>query len=1032
MKVGIVAALAIPLFLRVVSAQAPKPGDEVDLAPLGRAITSDGTQGVEWDEPRVVRRVVLDFDGAPPAADAVKLEYWVSNWPPAPSGGWTKTDTRWQGEWRSIRTIAALEGRSVEFRFTPLAEAENPNARNTPGYAPSYRKTLKVRLRGAGRLRIYGASRWNQRVLNVQTGCGGKEPVTIAATAYNGMVLGSEPVAGDPAGTKLTVLYTEHDPGSNDRTILTIRAGAQAFGVAVDDVIERKSVYVQPFGIFIGDSAAGADFRRYLESGALRPGADIISRTEREPEQTLVRAMGEIPALSLTARQASHRLRYYPLGFTGSREKYGLDFNGNLFINKHGVKAMKEDLARMLWEGDEIYFRIGTGARADFREREHAARQQLLEGWLPLVTTRWETDGIDYEEQAYSTLLDAPLDDVRLRGDEPSVALLRLTARNASRSAATARVWFDVSPEEPLELRNGLLLASGNRLRAALEPQEGSLSAERKAATWTITLPPGESRTLVIKVPFRTIESAEQQEAVRRIGFDTRLTETLAYWRRLATAGLRIRVPDEELNRFYLAVLQHILLTSEKDVSTGYLMCPCGTYDYNMFANETAVQVRLLEMRGLHDQAWRCLRPIVELQGSKAFPGRFQETSAVFHGVRVDADHDYTHSGYNLNHGWILWTLAEHYLYTQDAAWLKTVSPRMLKAAEWIIRERRANMAEGPEHGLLPAGQLEDNEDFEHWFAVNAYAYRGLHAASAAISAIDKEAGLRLDREAQAYREDIRRAAFRSMSLSPVVPLRDGTFVPAIAPRTSLHGRDVGWIRNILYGSLTLVDCGVFSTDEPVTQWILQDYEDNLFMSDESMGVPDRDWFSRGGMTLQPNLVNTPVAYLERDQTRPALRAFYNTFVASYYPDVAEFTEWVPSLGTSGGPFFKTSDEAALLTWLRLMLVRESGDSILLNSGTPRHWFQNGETIEVGGCPTFLGKLSYRTESHAAEGRIDATVDLDATLRAKQVQLRLRHPEGKRIARLEIDGRPSSSFDAEKEMISVPVTPGTHQIRAYY
>ena len=58
MKVGIVAALAIPLFLRVVSAQAPKPGDEVDLAPLGRAITSDGAQGVEWDETRVVRRVV--------------------------------------------------------------------------------------------------------------------------------------------------------------------------------------------------------------------------------------------------------------------------------------------------------------------------------------------------------------------------------------------------------------------------------------------------------------------------------------------------------------------------------------------------------------------------------------------------------------------------------------------------------------------------------------------------------------------------------------------------------------------------------------------------------------------------------------------------------------------------------------------------------------------------------------------------------------------------------------------------------------
>ncbi len=284
--------------------------------------------------------------------------------------------------------------------------------------------------------------------------------------------------------------------------------------------------------------------------------------------------------------------------------------------------------------------------------------------------------------------------------------------------------------------------------------------------------------------------SPAKQNRVSRIHFDTRLDETLGYWKRRITSGMRLHVPDQMLNSFYLAVLQHILVSEERDLKTGYTMCPCGTYDYNMFANETDIQVRLLDMRGLHQDAWRCLRPIVELQGSKPFPGRFRETSAEFHGVKVDDEHDYTHGGYNLNHGWTLWTLAEHYLFTRDDQWLRGVIPSMIKAANWIVDECKATMqlepdgTRTPEYGLLPAGELEDNEDWEYWFAVNGYAYRGLNAAAEAISAIDPAEGERLTKEAMAYRADIHKAAFRAMAMAPAVALRDGTFAPGIPPRT--------------------------------------------------------------------------------------------------------------------------------------------------------------------------------------------------------------------------------------------------------
>lgn len=1051
-------------------AQSVQSGDPVDVARFALSRTSDGHLGLEWDEPRVIRRVEIAFAETAPDPGAVHVDAWVANWPPKPAGGWVKSDTRWQGDWREVATQKFRHGDTLYFEFKPLTEAENPNAKNVPGYAPSFRKTLKLRVRfdvapvRYSALRAYGESRWNERQIDIETGCEGKLNAQVSASPYNGEIIDSSVLPAPRRGLRLRVRYTEHPPESVDRTILSIRSGKDAFGVSIDDVLTRKDLYVRPFGIFIGDTASGATFRSYLESGRMRLGDDIISRVSREPEQSLERATSQIPELAMTSRLGSHRLRYYPLGFPGSREKYGLDYNGNLFISKKSSKAMKEDLAGMLWEGDQIYFRLGTGDMPDFRERENSARQELLEGWLPLVTTHWESGGLVFQEHVYSTLLDAPLDDQRLRGDEPSVTALKLTVRNPQTHASRARVWFCVSPWEELRYDRGLLLGTANskrayahpRLRAKLRASEGSIkiqpvpgraapldeefvgSYHGQAAVWTVDLPPAGSSALTITIPFRTFESTSDQARIHKFEFGARLDEMLDYWRKQSRAGVHMRVPDSEFNRFQLSVLQHILTTSEKDLKTGYDICPCGTYDYNMFANETALQVRLLDMRGLHDLAWRCLRPIFQLQGSKPAPGRFKDTSAMFHGVRVDSDHDYTHSGYNLNHGWILWTLAEHYFLARDKAWLREVAPRMVRAADWIIQERQATKlylrsdSPAPEYGLLPAGQLEDNEDFEYWFAVNGYAYRGLRAAAEVLADIDPATSLRLAKEAAEYRKDIRNAALRAMAITPVVPLRDGTWVPTVPPRTSLHGRDLGWIRNILYGSLTLVDCGVFNPNEPVATWILQDYEDNQFMAEDSMAVPERDWFSRGAITLQPNLVNTPAVYMQRDQVPQALRALYNTFAVSYYRDLAAYTEWVPSLGLGGGPFFKTSDEAAFLTFVRLMLVREQGNRLCLNCGAPRQWLRNGAVTEIQEAPTYLGHVSFRIESRAQDGFVNATVTFPPDLRAQDVELRVRHPEGKEISTVQVEGKNWDGFNAAKASIVLPVSTGTRHVHIEY
>jgi len=218
-----------------------------------------------------------------------------------------------------------------------------------------------------------------------------------------------------------------------------------------------------------------------------------------------------------------------------------------------------------------------------------------------------------------------------------------------------------------------------------------------------------------------------------------------------------------------------------------------------------------------------------------------------------------------------------------------------------------------------------------------------------------------------------------------------------------------------------------------VASWLAQDYEENLYMAPDALSVPDRDWFSRGGIaSLEPSEVYTVIAYLQRDELPQALRTFYGNFAASFYPDVSCFTEWVPTLGIGGGPFFKTPDEAAWLTMLRMMLVRESGDSLYLNSGVPRAWFLPGRRIAVDHAATFFGEVSFHIESHSEKDLIEASVTMPQRNRPRQALLRVRHPEGKLMTRVELNGASWNHFEPSRERIALPPDARTITLRAYF
>ncbi|MCX6376544.1 MAG: hypothetical protein NTU88_11020 [Armatimonadetes bacterium] len=326
------------------------------------------------------------------------------------------------------------------------------------------------------------------------------------------------------------------------------------------------------------------------------------------------------------------------------------------------------------------------------------------------------------------------------------------------------------------------------------------------------------------------------------------------------------------------------------------------------------------------------------------------------------------------------------------------------------------------EYGLLPPAHLDDNPEWLYWYINNSLAYRGMASAGEVLAELGHPDAGRISRDAEAYAEDITRALRRSIQLSPVVRLADGTYVPHTPVRCLLRGRDIGWIREALYGPLFNVECGLIEPDAIETTWMLKDYEDNLIVSRTTGRQVDleRFCFSQGGITIQSNLLPNTLVYLMRDQVEHALRAFYNSFAANLYSDVRCFTEHpVAAYGLGGGPFYKTPDESAFLTWFRYLLLTERGDSLIVAPGTPRKWLDHGKEISVQDAPTYFGPMSYRIISEVSDGRIRAEIVPPRRNPPAKLVVRLRHPAKSRIKSVAVNGSPHADFDPAKETVTL-------------
>ncbi len=88
--------------------------------------------------------------------------------------------------------------------------------------------------------------------------------------------------------------------------------------------------------------------------------------------------------------------------------------------------------------------------------------------------------------------------------------------------------------------------------------------------------------------------------------------------------------------------------------------------------------------------------------------------------------------------------------------------------------------------------------------------------------------------------------------------------------------------------------------------------------------------------------------------------------------------------------------------------------------------------IVVRDAPTRFGRVSYTIESAVAQSRIDATIEPPVREPPQRIVLRVRHPDGKPIQSVTVDGQPHSDFDPTQQTVSLAPSQTTMHLRVQY
>lgn len=489
----------------------------------------------------------------------------------------------------------------------------------------------------------------------------------------------------------------------------------------------------------------------------------------------------------------------------------------------------------------------------------------------------------------------------------------------------------------------------------------------------SVMLQPGETTVFEFYLPHRPI-SMDRAKKLAVQDFEKRRNECKLFWEDKLRQGGQIRVPEPRVNEMIRAGLLHLDLITFGKEPNGTLAPSIGKY--SPIGTESSPIIQFYATMGWLDIAKRSVNFFLDKQHENGFIQNF--------------------GGYMVETGAALYTMGEYMRYSNDVTWLLDNKARILKSCDYLIKWRNDSKKEelrGKGYGMI-AGKVADPEDHFPQYMLNGYGYIGLKRMAEVFLEIDKPLALRLQKEADEWKTDIRASFFHSCAQSPLLPLNDGSWVSSVPPWAGGNGfrtfnleHQNYWshgtftVQDGLLGPLHLVFCEVIEADEPAALNMLNYHADVLFQQNSSFSQP---YYSRQDW-LQARL----------GLVKPFLKNYYDSMAA--LADRETYTFWEHVFGASP---HKTHEEAWFLMQTRWMLYMEEGDCLNLLKTIPRAWLEDGKEIVLDDVQTYFGKIKLITKSNVSKGYIEAFIQCNDVKKLKVINIRLPHPEVRKPIRV--------------------------------
>jgi len=777
--------------------------------------------------------------------------------------------------------------------------------------------------------------------------------------------------------------------------------GTTGFSVTVPQLLGNRALWNQASDVYITAGSPPLAFEDHQKEIGHWKGQRILQKVQAEPEASYENCKGrwsDMGSPSYRHPRAPEPGHIVCLTWDSAIAKFGIDRGGGVW-NDYG----NPDRFRFWFDFGDLSKGI-----------EQTWKSQSLKDGLPVVTTVFEKEQVRYEVEQFAYPLNGPPHE--RRGDIPMVLLQRVKLTNLQDAPRTVSVsmthrrqfrpYFDSSLD--VKRNNDSALFQEASQGRALFAVQGSYSdlqwtgvrdyqqeQKRMDATVFLGLPASGTREFVVKLPSALVEPKDQDRLLS-LQFEAARAETLRFWSDYVAKGAQFRVPEKVVNDLFNASLWHSLRSPRRhggQAENVAIDLPYSNFAYSQTGtpwpvNQAVyVDYMLYDLRGYHSIS-------------------AEESAAMFRNNQEQNGHVSGFANWVVYTPGMLYAVAKNYLLSGDRALLEKLLPQSLKALDWCLEQiQKASQRTGASAGLV-LGPLNDGTGEGMWAFNQAYMFAGLDLFGQALQQIGHPRSQECLRAAVSVREGIAKGFGDAMRRSPMVQLRDHTWIPYVPCEAQTPRRilEQWYATDVDTGALHLLRLKGLPATGSMADSLLNDHEDNLFLN---------GW----GAANEPVYNPQGTAYLLRDDPVAAIRTFYSTMASAFSHSVLEPVEhrW-----THGQYFGPPSTDGAWFELYRQMLIHErDDDSLLLGQAVPRKWLENGKKIEIERAPTLYGPLSAALESQVGSGRILATVQMPGRIKPKSLLVRLRHPERKPMRSVTVNGSIWKDFDVSKEWVRV-------------